>query len=214
MIEYLYDIAAYGGPLLLVAATMILMVESGYLFGLVLPGSSTVLVAGVMVGIGHLPTILTVSALTLGTTAGSQISFIRRRRSGNTLGVSQFAIGARAWAQSQFERGPVVGSALAQFFGGARTCAPWLAAASQMSYRSFAVTNACAALVWVTVLVLTGRFAGQDPLAAVPLLVCAALLLLSVFCVRRVSIFAKVGQSAIWDRHTVGRKRRGLDPGR
>ena len=194
MIDFLDAVADSGGPLLLIVAAVILVAESGWLVGVVLPGSSTVLLVGVVVGIRQLPVGPTILALALATSAGAQISFIRRRRSGNRFGGNRCVVGARTWAQSQFERGPVVGSAVAQLFGGARTVAPWLAAASPMSYRSFAIANACAALGWVTILVLTGRFAGEDPAIVAPLFACATLLLFGAWSARRVRGSAVVGR--------------------
>jgi membrane-associated protein len=177
-------LAGICAPYLLGAAGIVLLAESALLVGLVLPGTSTVLIVGSVVGLGRVDPIVAAVVMVLASSGGAQTAFLlRRRRGGENATPLPSKRGSSAKfvrrAQSGFARHATVASIASHLFGGTRTLGPRLAAASPMSFRSFALCNFAAAALWVTILLVLGSTVGANPNIA-PYLIAAGVGLMSI----------------------------------
>ncbi|KQU28462.1 MULTISPECIES: DedA family protein [unclassified Rhodococcus (in: high G+C Gram-positive bacteria)] len=161
-------LAGVCGPYLLGAAGIILLAESALLVGLVLPGTSTVLIVGSVVGLGRVDPVLAAVVMVTASSGGAQTAFLLRRRHGGSpvqtceprAAASSRLVGR---IQKIFDRNTTIASVASHLMGGTRTVGPRLAAASSMSFRSFAVCNVIAAVLWVSVLLIVGSTVGANP---------------------------------------------------
>ncbi|WP_037189066.1 MULTISPECIES: DedA family protein [Nocardiaceae] len=177
-------LAGVCAPYLLGAAGVVLLAESALLVGLVLPGTSTVLIVGSVVGLGRVDPIVAAVVMVVASSGGAQTAFLLRRRRGgassmplppNSMSSSKFV----RRAQSGFDRHATVASIASHLFGGTRTFGPRLAAASPMSFRTFALCNFAAAALWVTILLVVGSTVGANPNVA-PYFIAAGVGLMSI----------------------------------
>ncbi|MGV8872652.1 MAG: DedA family protein [Rhodococcus sp. (in: high G+C Gram-positive bacteria)] len=179
MTTTLAALALTSAPVLLVGAGLVLAIEAGISVGLILPGSSTVLFVGALVGHGQLPFLPSVIVLAVASTFGAQLGFDASRRRSVRNSAPRFARSSnrvdaiRARAQRVFAVNADLGILLAHMVGGLRTLGPQLAARSAVSYRRFAVLNATAATVWVNILLLAGAQVGTN-LDSIPWLILIA----------------------------------------
>jgi membrane protein DedA with SNARE-associated domain len=177
-------VAGVCGPLLLGAAGIVLMAESALLVGLLLPGSSTVLVVGSVIGFGGVDPVLAAVVMVAASSGGAQTAFLLHRRRGNAAQTAPTPKGRAPSAiavliQRIFDRHATAASVASHLVGGTRTFGPRLAADSPMSYRAFAICNIVAAAVWVSVLLLIGNIVGANPQVA-PFFVALGICLLAV----------------------------------
>ncbi|OZC80475.1 hypothetical protein CH274_14950 [Rhodococcus sp. 06-418-5] len=178
-------LAGVCAPYLLGAAGVVLLAESALLVGLVLPGTSTVLIVGSVVGLGRVDPIIAAVVMVVASSGGAQTAFLLRRRRGG--GASSTPIPPKKMssarfvrrAQSGFDRHATVASIASHLFGGTRTFGPRLAAASPMSFRTFALCNFAAAALWVTILLVVGSTVGANPNVA-PYFIAAGVGLMSI----------------------------------
>lgn len=185
MTDIINSLAAHGGSVLLGIAALLLFIESGFLIGLFIPASSTVLTVGAVAGTGNTHLMLSAVALTAGTTAGSQLSFARHKYTRPARPNLRVLAGINAWAHTQFNRHPLTGSTLSHLISGARTIGPRFAATTAMPYRHFAIADTLAALTWVSALLLAGRTIGQYLIPTLAALAGTALLLSSYRRIRK-----------------------------
>ncbi|WP_462052389.1 DedA family protein [Rhodococcus sp. RS1C4] len=178
-------LAGVCAPYLLGAASVVLLAESALLVGLVLPGTSTVLIVGSVVGLGRVDPIVAAVVMVVASSGGAQTAFLLRRRRGDAgstpIPPKRAVPSSRVLrrAQNAFDRHATVASVASHLFGGTRTFGPRLAAASPMSFRTFALCNFTAAALWVTVLMVVGNTVGANPNVA-PYLIAAGVGLMAV----------------------------------
>ncbi|MFH5227458.1 hypothetical protein [Antrihabitans spumae] len=157
-------------PLLLAVIAAILLVESGSVVGVLLPGSSIVLSLGMLVGIGTVPMLPAIGVVAVATTVGTQYSFLQAREQLVTFevprGLDELTRGrlsrAVAATQRMSDRAPRAVSFGAPLFGGTRTLAPRFLALSPIRYQQFAGLSSLSALLWSVGLVSIGAIAGAD----------------------------------------------------
>lgn len=157
-------------PLLLAVIAAILLVESGSVVGVLLPGSSIVLSLGMLVGIGTVPMLPAIGVVAVATTVGTQYSFLQAREQLVTFevprGLDELTTGrlsrAVAATQRMSDRAPRAVSFGAPLFGGTRTLAPRFLALSPIRYQQFAGLSSLSALLWSVGLVSIGAIAGAD----------------------------------------------------
>ncbi len=135
--------------------------------GVPVPGETALITAAAAAGTGKLSIWLVIAVAAAAAIIGDNLGFVLARKHGRGLlqRPGRFArqrgrvleIG-----EPFFERH----GAKAVFFGrwitGLRTWASWLAGASNMSWKSFAVWNAAGAVAWATTVGLVGYFIGQS----------------------------------------------------
>ncbi len=153
------------GPLVYGLVALLVFGETALFVGFVLPGETTVIVAGVIASQGSINIgvlcILVVIAAVLGDTVGYLIGYHYGERllSLKVLRKHREEIdGAMAGMQ---RRGPIY-VFLGRFTAFLRAVMPGLAGISGMHYRRFLVANALGALVWGIAFSLFGYFGGSQ----------------------------------------------------
>jgi len=135
--------------------------------GVPLPGETALLTAASLAGQGKLSIALVIAIAATAAIVGDNIGYLVARKGGRHLlqRPGPFARQRRRVlevGEPFFERhGPK-----AVFFGrwilGLRTWASWLAGASHMPWRTFALWNAAGGISWALTIGLTGYFIGQS----------------------------------------------------
>ena len=169
---------------------VVLVAESGFLAGMLLPGSTAVLAAGWLAVNRGLPLPVVIGVVTAATVLGAHLSWWRGR-DGDL--VAKAPGRARALVSRVFaglRRHPLVVVAVAQCVAGTRTLTLRAAAAAGVSYRRFTVAQFAGALAWASTLVVSGTTAANlmppldaDVYVLVPL---AITVLVAVLVARRV----------------------------
>ncbi len=166
-------LALNGWPVYLVVGTLA-FVESAAFVGMVLPGETAMVVAGILAARGNisLPLILTVSVLAA--VGGDQVGYLVGRQFGPHLRRSRLGrrVGEPRWDRAQdavtrYGGWAVVG---ARWVGVLRALVPTVAGTVGMPYRRFLVSNAVGGSTWALVAVLVGYLAGGSVRTAQDLL--------------------------------------------
>jgi membrane protein DedA with SNARE-associated domain len=151
------------------ALFLLVMAESG---GIPLPGETALITAAILASQGTLQIEFVIALAALAAIMGDNMGYLIARRFGPTL-LERPGLFERRRRQVLeigrpfFERhGPK-----AVFFGrwilGLRTWASWLAGASGMPWRSFAVWNAAGGISWATTIGLVAYFVGSTATSAI-----------------------------------------------
>jgi membrane-associated protein len=138
--------------------------EAAAFIGLVLPGETALLLAGVAAAHGHvsLPILLAVGGLAA--VAGDSTGYEIGRHGGDRLRRSRLGrrIGEPRWQRAEryvARRGPSA-VLFGRWVGVLRSLVPALAGATRMDYRRFLLWNALGGLTWSTTVLLLGYAAG------------------------------------------------------
>jgi membrane protein DedA with SNARE-associated domain len=185
-VEHLVETAGY--PLLF----LVVMAESG---GLPVPGETGLITAGILASSGKLKIELVIVIAATAAIVGDNIGYLIGRKGGRWVleRPGAFARQRREVllvGEPFFTRhGPK-----AVFFGrfvlGLRVWASWLAGATRMPWRSFALWNALGGICWATAIGLIAYFLGRSANNAIKAfglygLVAAALALIGLFVMHR-----------------------------
>lgn len=162
-VTHLVEVAGY--PLLF----LIVMSESG---GLPVPGETGLITAAVLASQGKLHIALVIPIAAAGAIVGDNIGYLIGRKGGRWLLERPGAFSSQRRevlrvGQPFFQRhGP-----RAVFFGrfilGLRVWASWLAGATDMPWRSFALWNALGGISWATAIGLIGYYLGHSAGSAI-----------------------------------------------
>nr|WP_218888715.1 VTT domain-containing protein [Saccharopolyspora hordei] len=174
---------------------VVLFAESGFVVGLFLPGTGTVLALGLLAGSGVVQVWLAAVCASAATALGCQHSFHRGRRGGLVRRELVKRVGEERLTrvESSLEGRAEVTVAVSQCFAAVRTLVPRLAARTGMTRLRFTLCNLPVAIAWATTLVLLGALSGDAyelvetvaGLAGLPVLAVAAAIALAVWWVRR-----------------------------
>jgi len=160
----LHEIQKLPGSLVYVLVGLLVFGEAALFIGFVLPGETSVLIAGVVASQGHvnigLLCLLVVAAAIIGDSVGYaighrygeqllKIPIVAKRR----VAIDQALEGLR-------RRGPMY-VFIGRFTAFLRAVMPGLAGMSKMHYRRFLVANALGGIVWGVSFTLLGYFAGS-----------------------------------------------------
>jgi membrane protein DedA with SNARE-associated domain len=153
-------IQSAGYPLVFV----LILAESG---GLPVPGETTLIAAGALAAAGQLSIAAVIVVALAAAIIGDNLGYMLARRYGRRLleRPGRFAHHRRRVLELGvpfFDRHGPKAVFLARWISGLRTWAAWLAGASGMSWRPFAVWNACGAIAWSTSVGLTAYVLGQS----------------------------------------------------
>jgi membrane-associated protein len=151
------------------ALFVLVMAESG---GVPLPGETALITAAILASQGKLEIEFVIVVAALAAIIGDNLGYLISRKVGRTLLERRGPFERRRrqvleMGEPFFERhGPK-----AVFFGrwilGLRTWASWLAGASRMPWRSFAVWNAAGGISWATTIGLVAYFVGATATSAI-----------------------------------------------
>ncbi|MBN9799629.1 MULTISPECIES: DedA family protein [Pseudonocardia] len=136
------------GTGLLVVAAVALVVESGLLIGVVLPGISVTVGLGVLAGTGTVPGVAAGLTAAVAGAAGPSVGYWRGRRGGPAALHSRRGLPAAAGrALPLAERRPLLAVALGQWFAVVRTLVPRVTS-GVLPYHRFAAVSIPVASVW------------------------------------------------------------------
>ncbi|MFC8931917.1 hypothetical protein ACFT1A_07615 [Rhodococcus sp. NPDC057135] len=163
------NLAAVPSAVLLAGVALLLLIESGFLFGLATPGNSLPVTMGVLVSAGAVDAVSAVIAVAVGSSAGAQLAFRRSRVRGTVVlpqgleaKLPKVAVRWQGALIEQVHKRPQLTALCAHPVGAVRTVAPRLLAGSTLQHKEFALLNALAALIWATGLVTVGALAGES----------------------------------------------------
>ena len=145
------------------ALFLLVMAESG---GIPVPGETALITAGVVASQGKLEIELVVAVAALAAIVGDNAGYLVSRKAGRTLleRPGPFARRRRRLLETSepfFRRHGREAVFLGRWILGLRTWASWLAGASNMPWRSFAVWNAAGGISWATTIGLIAYFVGS-----------------------------------------------------
>ncbi|MGI8493186.1 MAG: DedA family protein, partial [Acidimicrobiales bacterium] len=165
------QILNFFGTALPLGVLLILFAETGILLGIVLPGDTLLITAGLWAANGgghhvHPNIVAVVVCAAVGALAGAQVGFVIGRRAGRALFNRP---DSRLFRRSQVERaeevfnryGPAKAIVLARFIPGVRTLMNPLAGILEVTPRFFAIWQVAGGLVWSVGVTLVAFFVGQ-----------------------------------------------------
>jgi membrane-associated protein len=143
----------------------IVFAETGLMVGFFLPGDSLLITAGLFAAKGDLNIITLNISLILAAIIGDATGYWIGRRAGQAL----YSRPNSLWFRREhlikthefYERHGGKTIIIARFMPIARTFAPVVAGAAQMTYRDFAAYNVLGGILWVTSMTLGGYFLGM-----------------------------------------------------
>jgi membrane-associated protein len=142
----------------------IIFAETGLMVGFFLPGDSLLVTAGLFAARGDLDITMLLVTLTLAAIVGDATGYYIGRKAGHALYSrpnSFFFRKEHLLRTRQFyERHGGKTIILARFMPVARTFAPVVAGAADMTYRKFATYNIAGGVLWITSMTLIGYFLG------------------------------------------------------
>jgi membrane protein DedA with SNARE-associated domain len=153
-------------PWLYILVFLLAAAEGAILIGLVLPGESSMLLAGVIVYQGDANAALIYGCGIAGAVIGDSVGFWIGRRFGRRLRSSRLGrkVGEERWERARAYLRDRGGRAVffGRFAGFLRTLVPPVAGQADMPYRRFVAFNSPAAALWAIVFISLGVLAGSS----------------------------------------------------
>lgn len=148
----------------LLAITLIVFAESGLLVGIILPGDSLLLAAGVFAGRGHLPLDWLILLIILASIVGYEVGYSFGKKIGPKMFSRKdgflFKEEYLGRTEKFFNRYGAITLVVGRFVAHVRTLIPLIAGAGSMDRRKFFSFNVIGALLWGGGLTLLGYFLG------------------------------------------------------
>jgi membrane-associated protein len=145
--------------------TLVVFTETGIAMGVIMPGESLVLVAGMLAAAGHLELSILMPCLFVASVLGDAVGFAVGTHLGPRIFTRRKSIFFRPEYLERASRfyGKYGGRAivLARFVPIVRTFAPIVAGAARMKYRQFVMFNIIGAALWVVSILLLGYYLGR-----------------------------------------------------
>jgi membrane-associated protein len=149
----------------LLAVTLIIFAESGLLIGIILPGDSLLLAAGVIAGRGNLPIHWLIFLVIIAAIIGYEVGYMFGKRLGPGLFKRKdgflFKEEYLAKTENFFNKYGPVTVVLARFVAHVRTLVSLIAGASNMDRRKYFIYNVIGAVLWGGGLTLLGYYLGS-----------------------------------------------------
>ena len=159
------DLLAFPGPVACLVVLGLLVVESGLLVGVFLPGDSLLFGAGLLVGTGRIDVPIAVLAASawLGAVLGDGLGYAIGRGLGRPWGHRGWSRRFVEAAERMYARHGWFAVVICRWFPGVRAVVPTLAGIGRMHPVAFALANATGALLWAVGTVLLGHTAAAVP---------------------------------------------------
>lgn len=159
------DLLALSGPVACLVVLGLLVVESGLLVGVFLPGDSLLFGAGLLVGTGRIDVPIAVLAASawLGAVLGDGLGYAIGRGLGRPWGHRGWSRRFVEAAERMYARHGWFAVVICRWFPGVRAVVPTLAGIGRMHPVAFALANATGALLWAVGTVLLGHTAAAVP---------------------------------------------------
>jgi membrane protein DedA with SNARE-associated domain len=181
-------IEAAGYPLVL----LLVMAESG---GVPVPGETALIAGAVFASQGKLSLPAVIAIAAAGAIVGDNIGYVIGRRGGRWLlqkpgPFHRQRLEVLATGEPFFERHGPKAVFFGRFILGLRTWASWLAGATKMRWRTFALWNAIGGIIWASAIGIAAYYIGRSAESAVSAfgifgLVAVAIAALSLFVAHR-----------------------------
>ena len=160
----LHEIQRLPGGLVYGLVGLLVFGEAALFIGFVLPGETSVIVAGVVASQGHVNIGVLCLLVVVAAVAGDSVGYAIGRRYGEQLLKIPVVRNRRAAIDRALEglrrRGPVY-VFVGRFTAFLRAVMPGLAGMSKMHYRRFLIANALGGVIWGISFTLLGYFAGS-----------------------------------------------------
>ncbi len=161
----LHDIHSLPGPLVYALVMLLVFGEAALFVGFVLPGETTVLVAGVVASQGNINIGVLCGLVVVAAVVGDSVGYAVGHHFGDRLLELRVLRRHRedldAAIAGMQRRGPVY-VFLGRFTAFLRAVMPGLAGISKMHYRRFLIANALGGLTWGVAFSLLGYFGGSQ----------------------------------------------------
>ena len=159
------DLLAFPGPVACLVVLGLLVVESGLLVGVFLPGDSLLFGAGLLVGAGRIDVPIAVLAASawLGAVLGDGLGYAIGRGFGRPWGNHGWSRRFVGAAERMYASHGWFAVVICRWFPGVRAVVPTLAGIGRMHPLAFALANATGALLWAVGMVLLGHAAAAVP---------------------------------------------------
>ncbi len=156
------ELIRWGG---LIGLILIVFAETGLMVGFFLPGDSLLVTAGLFAAKGDLNIWTLNISLIIAAIVGDALGYWIGFRTGKALYSRPNSFFFRRdhliKTHEFYEKHGGKTIIIARFMPIARTFAPVVAGAAEMTYRQFAIFNVIGAILWVTSMTLTGYFLGM-----------------------------------------------------
>jgi len=167
VLQYLLDLVSRLGDWSYLIIFGAAMLECAAFAGLLVPGESVVLASGFFAHQDILELDALIAAVALGAVAGDNIGYLLGARLGREWLLkrgSRFGLRKKRLAQVEafFQRRGPRAVFIGRFIGFARALVPFVAGASRMPYRRFAVADAMGAGLWTVAFVAVGYGLGAS----------------------------------------------------
>jgi membrane-associated protein len=165
----LQAVGGWPAALVLAVAAVVLVLESGTLVGVVLPGATTLVALGLWSAASGTPAVQPIAVAAVASTAGALLAWYRgHRRRGLTgthgglrIRVDPAVARAQAWLSTQGPAGATVLIGAAHWVAGTRTVVPRVAGGAGVPLRLAAPAILLSGTAWVSTVVLLARALGQ-----------------------------------------------------
>ena len=151
-------------PLVYALVALLVFGEAALFVGFVLPGETSVIIAGVVASQGRVNIVLLCAIVVAAAIVGDSVGYVVGRRYGDQLLKLPLLRDRRASLDRALDglrrRGPIY-VFVGRFTAFLRAVMPGLAGMSAMPYRRFFVANALGGLIWGVGYALLGYFAGH-----------------------------------------------------
>ncbi len=204
----------------ILAITLIVFAECGLLVGIVLPGDSLLLAAGVFAGRGHLPLDWLIVMVVLASIVGYEVGYSFGKKIGPKLFSRKdgFLFREEYIGRTEvfFKRYGAATLIAGRFVAHIRTLIPLIAGASRMDRKKFFSFNIAGALLWGGGLILLGYFLGVRvpnidyyiiPVVVATLVILYGFTLWHLLCTPRKRQQLKAGIKQDWDYFFGSRKK-------
>jgi len=159
----LHEIHRLPGPLVYSMVALLVFGEAALFIGFVLPGETSVIVAGVVASQGHVNVAALCALVVAAAIIGDSVGYGVGHRYGERLLAIPIMAKRRKEVDRSLEglrrRGPTY-VFVGRFTAFLRAVMPGLAGLSKMQYRRFLLANASGGLIWGVAFTLLGYFAG------------------------------------------------------
>jgi membrane-associated protein len=160
----LNEIKHLPGPLVFALVALLVFGEAALFIGFVLPGETSVIVAGVVASQGHINIDVLCVLVVVSAIVGDSVGYAIGNRYGEKLMTLPIIRHRRVALERALEglrrRGPTY-VFVGRFTAFLRAVMPGLAGMSKMHYRRFLVANALGGIIWGVGFTLLGYFAGH-----------------------------------------------------
>ncbi len=160
----LNEIKHLPGPLVFALVALLVFGEAALFIGFVLPGETSVIVAGVVASQGHINIDALCVLVVVSAIVGDSVGYAIGNRYGEKLMTLPIIRHRRVALERALEglrrRGPTY-VFVGRFTAFLRAVMPGLAGMSKMHYRRFLVANALGGIIWGVGFTLLGYFAGH-----------------------------------------------------